>query len=93
MTERINKQDHSFIQLHKDIAVSLNEIKGLEEAMRFSVQRVCEETGWPVGHIYFPAIEMELLGDTESKSHLVGLRRSASFSSFHIREFVIHCPG
>lgn len=57
MAERINKQDHSFIQLHKDIAVSLNENKGLEEAMRYSVQRVCEETGWPVGHIYFPASE------------------------------------
>ena len=51
---KINKQEHSFIQLHKDIAVSLNENKGLEEAMRYSIQRVCEETGWPVGHIYFP---------------------------------------
>lgn len=54
-----NKKEYSFIQLHKDIAVSLNENKGLEEAMRYSVQRVCEETGWPVGHIYFPALEGE----------------------------------
>ncbi|MGV7222433.1 MAG: histidine kinase [Nitrospinales bacterium] len=51
-----NKKEDSFIQLHKDIAVSLNENKGLDEAMRYSVQRVCEETGWPVGHIYFPAM-------------------------------------
>jgi len=51
-----NIQEYSFIQLHKDIAVSLNENKGLEEAMRYSIKRVCEETGWPVGHIYFPAV-------------------------------------
>jgi signal transduction histidine kinase len=51
-----NKKEYSFIQLHKDIAVSLNENKGLEEAMRYSIQRVCEETGWPVGHIYLPAV-------------------------------------
>ena len=54
-----DRQEYSFIKLHKDIAVSLNENKGLDEAMRYSVQRVCEETGWPVGHIYFPASNTE----------------------------------
>ena len=57
--QRDNKKEYSFTQLHKDIAVSLNENKGLEEAMRYSIQRVCEETGWPVGHIYFPAGKTE----------------------------------
>ena len=54
-----NKEEYSFTQLHRDIAVSSNENKGLEEAMRYSIQRVCEETGWPVGHIYFPSVVLE----------------------------------
>ncbi|MFQ5672599.1 MAG: histidine kinase [Nitrospinales bacterium] len=48
-------QESAIIQLQKDIAVSSNQNRPFEEAMRYSLRRVCKETGWPVGHMYFTA--------------------------------------
>src|SRR6266540_220956 len=31
------------------------EVQGVEDALRFVVDRVCRHTGWPVGHVYLPA--------------------------------------
>jgi ammonium transporter len=45
--------ESAFIQLNKDIAVSANQSKSFEEAIRFSLERICKESGWPVGHMYF----------------------------------------
>ncbi|MFQ5443959.1 MAG: ATP-binding protein [Nitrospinales bacterium] len=51
--ERKQKKS-AFIQLHKDIAVASNETRAPEDAIYYSLKRVCQETKWPVGHIYFP---------------------------------------
>jgi signal transduction histidine kinase len=50
-----NKDKSSLIQLHKDIAVYSNEKQPLEKALHKGLKRICDETGWPVGHIYFIA--------------------------------------
>ncbi len=31
------------------------EVQGVEDALRFVVDRICRHTGWPVGHVYMPA--------------------------------------
>jgi PAS domain S-box-containing protein len=31
------------------------DVQGVEDALRFVVDRVCRHTGWPVGHVYLPA--------------------------------------
>ncbi len=49
------KEKGNLIQLHKDIAVYSNENQPLEKALHKGLKRICEETGWPVGHIYFTA--------------------------------------
>jgi len=49
------KEKGNLIQLHKDIAVYSNENQPLEKALHRGLKRICEETGWPVGHIYFTA--------------------------------------
>jgi len=28
------------------------EVQGVEDALRFVVDRICRHTGWPVGHVY-----------------------------------------
>ena len=49
------KQKSNLIQLYKDIAVYSNDNQPLERALHKGLKRICEETGWPVGHIYFTA--------------------------------------
>jgi len=35
------------------------EVQGIEDALRFVVDRICRHTGWPVGHVYMPAPDSE----------------------------------
>jgi hypothetical protein len=41
------------LQLHKDIAIIANENRSVDETIRYALDRICELTGWPVGHLYF----------------------------------------
>jgi signal transduction histidine kinase len=52
--ERLQKET-SYIRLNNDIAVSSNENRSLDDSMRYGLERICLETGWPVGHLYFPS--------------------------------------
>ena len=49
---RLLKQESSFVQLHKDIAVASNEANNVTEAFQYCLKRICNHTGWPVGHLY-----------------------------------------
>jgi PAS domain S-box-containing protein len=35
-------------------AAGVAQVAGMEDALRFVVDRVCRHTGWPVGHVYVP---------------------------------------
>ena len=41
-----NKQ----LELLKDVATTANQVTTIAEAMQFAVERICEFTGWPLGH-------------------------------------------
>ena len=43
-------QKNKQLELLKDIATTANQASTIAEAMQFAVDRVCEFTGWPLGH-------------------------------------------
>ena len=43
----------TFVELLQVVAVAANEATSVEAALQFTLGRVCEHTGWPVGHVYF----------------------------------------
>lgn len=42
----------SWVKLLQQVAIAANAAATFEEAMRAAVDAVCEETGWPVGHVF-----------------------------------------
>ncbi|HVT04273.1 MAG TPA: diguanylate cyclase [Thermoanaerobaculia bacterium] len=46
------QRENQFAKLLQEIAVAANEAANVEEAIRRSLVRICEVTGWPMGHLY-----------------------------------------
>ncbi len=69
----------TFVELLQVIAVAANEAASIEAALQFSIDRICERTGWPVGHVYFrgPKTSTELISST-----LWHLDNAAQFETF-----------
>ena len=42
----------TFVELLQVVAVAANEATSVEAALQFTIDRICEYTGWPVGHVY-----------------------------------------
>jgi len=53
----------TFMELLQVVAVAANESTSVEMALQFALDRVCEHTGWPVGHVYLcsPKTSSELI--------------------------------
>jgi PAS domain S-box-containing protein len=45
----------TLVQLIQEIAIASNEAMSSEDAMRYALDRICEQTSWPIGHVYYPA--------------------------------------
>ena len=50
--DRELEEKTSWVKLLQLVAVAANAAATFEEAMRAAVDAVCEETGWPVGHVF-----------------------------------------
>ena len=50
-SERTLYEKNRQLELLKDVATSANQATSIAEAMQFAVERVCEFTGWPLGHV------------------------------------------
>lgn len=46
------QRENQFVKLLQEIAVAANEAANVEEAIRRSLERICDATGWPMGHLY-----------------------------------------
>lgn len=46
------REQTATVQLLRDIADAANRAATIEDAMQFALDRICEYTGWPVGHVY-----------------------------------------
>jgi PAS domain S-box-containing protein len=51
-SERALSEKNKQLELLKDIATTANQASSIAEAMQFAVERVCEYTGWPLGHAF-----------------------------------------
>ena len=49
-SERALSEKNKQLELLKDIAITANQASSIAEAMQFAVERMCEFTGWPLGH-------------------------------------------
>jgi signal transduction histidine kinase/HAMP domain-containing protein len=49
------QQQTASVALLQSVAVAANEAATVEDALQIALDRVCEYTGWPVGHAYLPA--------------------------------------
>lgn len=49
------------IKLLQEIAVAANEAETVEDVMRVSLEKICENTGWEVGHVYVPDPKNKLI--------------------------------
>jgi PAS domain S-box-containing protein len=52
-----NKQ----LELLKDVATAANQATSIAAAMQFAVDRICEFTGWPLGHAWIVAGQKDML--------------------------------
>lgn len=46
------RHEHSVALLLREVAVAANESGTVEQALQTCLERVCAQTGWPVGHVY-----------------------------------------
>ena len=46
------KRETGYVQLNRDIALFTNLSRSLEDTVNYSLSRICEFAGWPVGHLY-----------------------------------------
>jgi signal transduction histidine kinase len=46
------RQEKARVQLLQEVAVAANQARGIDEAIRICLDRVCAFTGWPVGNAY-----------------------------------------
>src|SRR6266852_2468439 len=68
----------TFVELLQVVAVAANEATSVEAALQFTLDRICEYTGWPVGHVYFVAPKRsELISTT-----LCHLEDALQFATF-----------
>jgi signal transduction histidine kinase/NO-binding membrane sensor protein with MHYT domain/DNA-binding response OmpR family regulator len=69
----------TFVELLQVVAVAANEATSVEVALQFTLDQICEHTGWPVGHVYFcsPETTTELISST-----LWHLENASQFEAF-----------
>jgi len=60
-SEAALSEKHKQLQLLIDIATKANQATSIEEAMQFAVDRVCEFTGWPLGHVCLTSVDRKEL--------------------------------
>jgi len=60
-SEKALNEKHKQLQLLKDIATRANQALSITEAMQFAVERLCEFTGWPLGHVCFASRDQQQL--------------------------------
>ncbi len=88
-SERALSQRNKELELLKDIATTANQASTIAEAMQFAVDRVCEFTGWPLGHACIASIGRKHLVSSAIWSGLEGGRFDAFRAASDASEFSI----
>ena len=59
--ERTLSEKNRQLELLKDVATAANHATTVAAAMQFAVDRICEFTGWPLGHAWIVSGQQEIL--------------------------------
>jgi signal transduction histidine kinase/PAS domain-containing protein len=51
--EEALRREGALARLLQEVAVAANQAESIEEAFQFTLDRICDLTGWPVGHVFF----------------------------------------
>jgi PAS domain S-box-containing protein len=51
--EEALERQSTFVRMLQNVATAANEPLTIDDAMQICLDRVCAQTGWPVGHVYF----------------------------------------
>ena len=51
----------TFVELLQSVAVAANEATSVDGALQFGLDRICQHTGWPVGHVYLVSAKSKKL--------------------------------
>jgi PAS domain S-box-containing protein len=82
-SEQALSEKNKQLELLKDIATTANQASSIVEAMQFAVERVCEFTGWPLGHAFIAHAGQNHLASSwnAAQDHRFDDFRAASVSS------------
>lgn len=69
----------TFVELLQLVASTANQSTSIEVVLQFTLERICERTGWPIGHVYMAA---STPGDDLIPSELWYLQDAAAFDTF-----------
>ncbi|MFQ5717796.1 MAG: PAS domain S-box protein, partial [Nitrospinales bacterium] len=74
------QREHALVLLNKDVAQAANEALTFDDAAQECLDRICNFTGWPVGHLYLcKKTSKETLAVPSTIWHLNDLERFKSF--------------
>ena len=59
--ERTLSEKNKQLELLKDVATAANQATDIAAAMQFAVDRICEFTGWPLGHAWIVSGQKDIL--------------------------------
>ncbi|MBI5427662.1 MAG: GAF domain-containing protein [Nitrospinae bacterium] len=90
-TQEVLARKSVYVSLLQDVAIAANEARMLPEAIQIGLDKVCEATGWPVGHAYlFPGDDKSVL----EPSNIWHLDNPARFEAFvRVTEGELRRPG
>jgi NO-binding membrane sensor protein with MHYT domain/signal transduction histidine kinase len=52
LAQQALERETTFVKLLQVVTTAANEATSVEAALQFTIDRICEHTGWPVGHAY-----------------------------------------
>jgi hypothetical protein len=59
------KQETTYSKLLREVSILSNSSDGVEDSLRQSMQKICEFTGWPIGHIYIVNMDEDMLNSSK----------------------------
>ncbi|HET8979001.1 MAG TPA: EAL domain-containing protein [Solirubrobacteraceae bacterium] len=76
--------DASFVELIESVSAATAQARSIPEAMFAALGRICQWTGWPVGHVYLASTRIEEPLQPSTVWHLAPPERFAAFR--HVTE-------
>ncbi|MEA2482019.1 MAG: hypothetical protein QOJ07_3941 [Thermoleophilaceae bacterium] len=77
--QRALTSDASFVELIESVSAATSQAESVEEALFAALGRICQWTGWPVGHVYLAGARLEDPLEPSTVWHLAPPQRFEAF--------------